>query len=262
MGEDKAGNTGVIAENRGNPGNSANPGNPENPGKPGNPENPGKPGNTDNPGNSANPANTGVTGRKLYLASGSPRRSMLLRQAGFEFTVIKSGFDESKVEEQDPFRAVELLSRGKAESAAEGIGNEEGLILAADTVVVLDGRILGKPVDEDDALDMLKSLQGREHQVVTGVTAAWREEGTASGQPGRLMCRSFHEVTRVEFYPVSERWLKDYIDSGEWTDKAGSYGIQGVFGRHVRRIEGDYSNVVGLPLGRVFVELEALGITP
>ena len=127
------------------------------------------------------------------------------------------------------------------------------MILGADTVVVFEGKILGKPKDEEDAVQTLKMLQGNTHQVYTGVTIL-------ENICGKWQKTSFAEKTDVTFYPVSEKEIRDYVKTKEPMDKAGSYGIQGLFGIYVKSISGEYSNVVGLPVGRLFYEAKKSGI--
>lgn len=188
--------------------------------------------------------------RKIILASASPRRSELLERAGVSFTVIPS-VGEEHITAKLPSEAVQELSVEKALSVAKSLEEqEEGtLVIGADTVVVYDERILGKPVDEEDAVQTLKLLQGNTHQVYTGVTVLERK-----GQ--RWIPHTFAECTDVDFYPVSDEEIRAYVATGEPMDKAGSYGIQGLFGCYVRGIRGDYNNVVGLPVARLFREMK------
>lgn len=226
---------------------------------------------------------------EIILASGSPRRRELLSQAGLRFLVRTTDVDETPTE-TEPAKVVEELSRRKAGAVAAMLGaevaeatgetpdrmevtgkeavgaaaggitgfseNAPQLVVAADTIVALDGEILGKPKDAADAVRMLRELSGRTHEVYTGVTI--RRMGTAA--PGLNTARGgsagagfpetvvFSACTRVTFYPLTEAEILDYVDSGEPLDKAGSYGIQGIGERLVERIEGDYNNVVGFPL--------------
>lgn len=191
---------------------------------------------------------------KIVLASGSPRRKELLARTGVEFSVIVSNGEE-KTDLTDPAQVVEQLSLDKAFAVAKMLDKEQEvcLIIGADTVVAFEGEILGKPADERDALKTLLKLQGKTHQVYTGVTLLAREQN--GWRP-----HTFHEKTDVEFYPVSQEEVMDYIKTGEPMDKAGSYGIQGTFGIYVKGICGDYNNVVGLPVGRVISELKKIGI--
>lgn len=181
---------------------------------------------------------------KMILASASPRRRELLEQAGIPFEVIVSDADEV-ITKKEPGEVVEELSLCKARTVAEQ--NPDRLVLGADTVVVLDGKILGKPKDEADAGRMLEMLQGRTHQVYTGVTLVRGETQV-----------SFHESADVEVYPMSEEEIEGYIRTGEPMDKAGAYGIQGRFGIFIKEIKGDYNTIVGLPIARVYHELSKI----
>ena len=191
---------------------------------------------------------------KIVLASGSPRRKELLARTGMKFSVVVSDGEE-KTDLTDPAQAVEQLSQDKALAVAKMLeGQEEvSLIIGADTVVAFKGEILGKPADEGDALQTLLKLQGKAHQVYTGVTLLVKEQG-------RWKPYTFSEKTDVEFYPVSQNEILDYIKTGEPMDKAGSYGIQGTFGIYVKGICGDYNNVVGLPVGRLVYELKKIEV--
>ena len=191
---------------------------------------------------------------KIVLASASPRRKELLERADLKFTVVPSAGEE-EIGGGTPDQVVENLSRSKAFSVAEELKREKEvkLVIGADTIVAFQNHIMGKPVDEQDAFDTLTRLSGNSHQVYTGVTVlirkgdAWEEH-------------TFSERTDVHFYSVSEEEIRDYICTGEPMDKAGSYGIQGRFGVYVKGIEGDYNNVVGLPVGRLFYEMKKIGI--
>lgn len=255
---------------------------------------------------------------RVILASASPRRRELLGQIGLVFEVKVSDVEE-KVSATLPERVVEELSAQKAwavlgaikssgkivsgsgssllgpEGMSPGAGGEAGtddlLVIGADTVVALEGRILGKPSTPEEAAAMLRQLAGRSHGVYTGVTLLYcpaiteTTEGTvgaaASSEQGSVRFaedirtsvtgistvgmgersgigsvqrRTFHERTKVSFYPMTEAEIADYVSSGDPMDKAGAYGIQGIFARYVREIEGDYNNVVGLPVGRLYQE--------
>ena len=182
---------------------------------------------------------------KIILASGSPRRKELLSQAGYTFEVRVSHVDEN-VNADDPGHMVEELARRKAMAVAEEIcasGEKETmLVIGADTIVVQDGEILGKPADEADAFDMLTRLSGKTHQVDTGVAGVVITDGAVQQVTG------FSEETDVTMRPLKEREIRDYIAGGEPMDKAGAYGIQGRAAIFISSICGDYYNVVGLPL--------------
>ena len=184
---------------------------------------------------------------KLVLASGSPRRRELLERVGLEFTVRVPQVEERLPEGLNPRETVETLSRIKAE-AADLAADEIGI--TADTMVFLDGKQLGKPVDEADALSMLTALQGRRHIVCTGVTVR---------QGKRLLTQS--EETAVWFRSASRDELERYVRTGEPMDKAGAYGIQSRGALLAERIEGDYANVIGLPLLRLSRMLAQFGVT-
>jgi len=181
-----------------------------------------------------------LNGKKFVLGSSSPRRAELLRKAGINFEVI---VPENINEEQisaDPVSHVLELSRKKAENVAKKVN--DCLILGGDTVVVLNGEILGKPKDGEDAFKMLKKLSGKEHQVYTGISLVdKKEEKTLSG----------YQLTKVKFNQLKDKEIKDYIDTGEPSDKAGAYGIQGMGNFLVEKIEGDLDNVIGLPLRKL-----------
>lgn len=189
--------------------------------------------------------------RKIILASASPRRRELLEQGGIPFTVIPSQAEE-KITTEQPGQAVEELSYLKCSDIYEkSLGDV--LVIGADTVVASEGKILGKPSSQKDAVKMLQSLQGREHEVYTGVTIMARE-----GNENRK--KTFHEKTKVVFYPMSDEEIRSYVNTGEPMDKAGAYGIQGKSAVFIKEISGDYKNVVGLPLARLYQELKNMGI--
>jgi septum formation protein len=188
---------------------------------------------------------------KLILASASPRRAEILRDAGLRFTVISSAIDETAIPGESPRDLVARLAAAKAELvAARAIG--PGIVIAADTAVVLEGRILGKPRSADDARRMLEQLSGRAHSVLTGVTLIRLPDAER---------RDFVESTLVHFEVLSPEEITRYLAAGESPDKAGAYAIQGRAGRFVPRIEGCYFNVVGLPLARVVRSLHELGFS-
>jgi septum formation protein len=181
----------------------------------------------------------------LVLASASPRRQELLRNAGISFVVKAADIDESPREGERPRDCAERLAREKALAVAGAY--PEDRILGADTVVAIDGNILGKPRDAGDAARMLRMLSGRVHEVITGVCVV---EAVASKGVHRELATA-SETTLVTMSEWSEEDIRDYIATGEPMDKAGAYAIQGGAGRWIPRIDGDYSNVVGLPVALV-----------
>lgn len=187
---------------------------------------------------------------RLILASASPRRDELLNTAGLFHEVMVSGANED-VTQTNPRTLVELLSAKKAQEVCGRITSEDDFaVIGADTVVFIDGVILGKPAGPEDAKRMLRMLSGRAHHVCTGVTLHGRIDGNER-------VRTFSEVSTVHVDHLTEQEIASYVDSGEPLDKAGAYGIQGAFCKHVTRIEGDYFNIVGLPVSRVYRELKA-----
>ena len=174
----------------------------------------------------------------LVLASASPRRVALLRQAGAEFAVSDPGPDRAWPGEAEPRHGVRALALDKAKRVAER--RPDAVVIGADTVVISRGVRLGKPESADDARAMLRRLHGRKHEVWTGIAVVHKGEQ-----------RTAAECTVVRFAKLSERDLEDYVASGEPLDKAGGYGIQGLAGQFIRGIDGDYTNVVGLPLARL-----------
>jgi septum formation protein len=182
---------------------------------------------------------------RLLLASQSPRRAELLRAAGFEFDVQSSDADETLHAGELPDDYVQRVARAKADAVLPVAG--ERIVVAADTTVVVDHHILAKPADPADAARMLRLLSGRQHQVMTGVTVAGG---------GRILTRL--AVTTVEFAALGDDEIAAYVSSGEPMDKAGAYAVQGVASRFVTRIEGSYSNVVGLPVALMYKLLKEL----
>lgn len=195
--------------------------------------------------------------RKIILASKSPRRRELLALLGYEFELAAARGKEI-ITKTNPEEVVEELSRQKAmdvyqlymEKNENIEDKEELLVIGADTVVAIDGRILGKPKSRQEAFDMLKLLQGRTHEVYTGVTFAGNEQ--------TVHVHSFHECTEVTFYPMEDAEIWAYVDTEDSMDKAGAYGIQSGAAKFVRAISGDYNNVVGLPIARLYHELRKL----
>ena len=187
---------------------------------------------------------------KVVLASASPRRRELLSQIGIEFEVMPSKSDE-RITKDLPGEIVMELAEGKAE---EVFGNlqEKCLVIGSDTIVVHKGKIMGKPADESEAVEMLTELCGDVHQVYTGVAFVWEEND-------KVRSHVFYECTDVHVYPASREEIDLYVASGDPLDKAGAYGIQGQFAAFIKKIDGDYNNVVGLPVGRVYQELKGFG---
>lgn len=185
---------------------------------------------------------------ELILASASPRRKELLEKIGLPFTV-QPAKGEERITQKSPVAVVMELSRQKAEEIAAA-QTEDCIIIGADTVVAKGEKIMGKPKDAADAKQMLRSIADDCHQVYTGVTLI-----RTGAHPQSV---TFQEKTEVFLYPISDAELDAYIASGDPMDKAGAYGIQGDFAIYVKRIAGDYYNVVGLPIGRVYQELKRM----
>ena len=192
----------------------------------------------------------------LILASASPRRADLLRAAGFDFEVRSALTDETVRPGELPEEYVRRVAEAKAGAVLPLAGDHP--VIAADTVVLVDGRILGKPVDAEHAAAMLRTLSGRRHQVMTGVTVAVRSSG--SDEQTRVHQRTSVETTEVDFAPLSDEEIAWYVASGEPADKAGAYAVQGLASRFVRRVDGSYSNVVGLPVAVVYQLLGEFGL--
>ena len=184
----------------------------------------------------------------IILASASPRRRELLSHFPIDFAIDPAAGPEKAPSDLSPEETVMVLASAKAAEVAAR--HPDSLVIGADTVVELNGEILGKPADRDDAFRMLRALSGREHRVYTGVALA---------APGTSLCRA--ECTRVFFREMTDREIDAYIASGEPMDKAGAYGCQGLAGLFVERIEGDFFNVVGLPLCLLGQMLETMGVT-
>ena len=174
----------------------------------------------------------------LVLASQSPRRAEILRQAGIPFVVRVAPVDETPLPSEAPDAYVRRLAEAKASAVAAG---PDEIVLAADTTVVVDGEILAKPIDAEDARRMLTLLAGRRHEVMTGICLR---------RGGEQICD--HAVTAVWFAPMSAREIDDYVATGEPMDKAGAYAVQGAASKFIPRIEGCYFNVVGLPIALVY----------
>lgn len=196
----------------------------------------------------------------LILASASPRRKDLLRNAGISFTAQPADLDETPLPGEGARACAERLAREKA--LAVWRTWPQSMVLGADTVVVVDGLILNKPTDVEDAARMLRLISGRQHEVITGVclVSSMAEERPRSNGPRPYVIertddaeiRTGSESTRVAVNPLSEDDIREYVASGEPMDKAGAYAIQGLASRWIPRIEGDYSNVVGLPVALVY----------
>lgn len=181
---------------------------------------------------------------QLILASGSPRRKELLSLFRIPFTVVPADVDETMDPAKAPCEEVARLSAKKARAVKREPGD---VVIAADTIVVCEGKVLGKPKSEENAYHMLSLLSGRDHQVMTGCTVLRGEK-----------CETFTEVTDLHFRTLSEREIRAYIASGEPMDKAGAYGIQGGAALFCRRMEGDYYNVMGLPVCRLWQTLQSI----
>ncbi len=200
---------------------------------------------------------------KIFLASKSPRRRELMNQICYEFEILVSDREE-KISGNNPEEVVKELSMQKAYEIERILLNQTDsklleaykeydgvVIIGADTVVAYEGAILGKPSDEDDAFNMLKMIQGKTHVVSTGVTMV------VIAETGRKTF-NFAESTNVNMYDVSDEEIREYISTGEGEDKAGSYAIQGIGAKFIKGIEGDYNNVVGLPIGKIYQTLKQL----
>lgn len=218
---------------------------------------------------------------KIVLASASPRRQELLSQIGLSFVVCPSSREE-RVTKTAPEQIVQELSAQKAEDIRSRMVSDGGadvresgsqspeagcrkelpvLVIGADTIVACDGQIMGKPKDRADACRMLSMLQGRSHQVYTGVTVIGQGfGGSPQGNGVREERFTFYECTQVEFFPMSGEEIAAYVETGEPMDKAGAYGIQGRCAAYIKGIHGDYNNVVGLPVGRLYQELHERGL--
>ena len=184
--------------------------------------------------------------RKIILASGSPRRRELLKDIGINFEIFKPNVDETRLNNEKPVDLCSRLSRLKAQTGAEKFSGS--IIIAADTIVVIGDEILGKPQDREDAFRMLKILQGREHEVITGVSVALNS---------KVITHAEH--TSVKFRSLNDDEIKNYISTGECDDKAGAYAIQGRGSILIEGIKGDYFNVVGLPLCALSKMLKEFG---
>lgn len=189
---------------------------------------------------------------QIILASNSPRRKEILEQAGVEFRIIPSKCEEV-IKLSDPEEVVKELAQLKARDVAENCQGKV-IVIGADTVVANMERILGKPSDTSEAIDMIMNLQGHSHDVYTGVAIVIKEENGET----RTVC--FSENTKVHIADITKKQAVDYVLSGEPMDKAGAYAIQGKFAKYVQGIEGDYYNVVGFPICRFRQEMKKNGI--
>ena len=201
-----------------------------------------------------------MTEKTIILGSASPRRRELLAQIGAEFEVRVSNKEEV-YHSNVPEEIVKELALMKAENVAEELAEENPagavkstVVIGADTIVVQDGKILGKPADEADAVRMLTGLQGRRHDVYTGVAVLDYDEN------GEKRVYNYPVGTAVYVNEMTEEEIRAYVETKDPLDKAGAYGIQGRFAAHIDRIEGDYYNVVGLPVSRVYRTLRKLGV--
>ena len=185
--------------------------------------------------------------KRIILASASPRRSALLTQAGIEHEVIPSSIDEVMKDGESPIEFVERMASEKAHCVRERT-DAGATIVSADTVVVLDGRVFGKPRDREHAREILHALSGRQHEVLTGLCVL---SVNALADADTDACHCCVDSSKVWFVRLSDTEVNDYLDSGEYADKAGAYAIQGVAARFVERIDGSYSGIVGLPLHRL-----------
>ena len=188
---------------------------------------------------------------RLILASASPRRAELLRAAGYEFDVVAADVDESIRDGEAPLLYVRRLAADKSAAAQISVDSHDVVLLGADTTVVVDGEILAKPRDDEDAATMMRRIAGRSHEVLTGVSL--RRGGFELGRV---------ETTRVHVAPLTDEEIAWYVATGEGRDKAGAYAIQGFASRFIPRIEGSYSNVVGLPVASVRELLTEISSTP
>eukprot|EP00045_Choanoeca_perplexa_P018068 m.276814 g.276814 ORF g.276814 m.276814 type:complete len:208 (+) comp17701_c0_seq7:1931-2554(+) len=197
-----------------------------------------------------------LNAKKIVLASGSPRRKEILESIGLKFEVVKSQFDEKSLDKAAYATPFEFVKDNALHKAREVAGREQNasIIIGCDTVVILDEKILEKPDDDAEAVAMLTSLSGRTHHVASGVALLHR---SSSSQPWQES--QFHQVTQVTFGELDPAEIKAYVTTGDSMDKAGSYGIQSIGGLYVSSIQGDYYNVVGLPLHECAKRLSQIG---
>ena len=190
----------------------------------------------------------------IILASASPRRKELLSQIGIEYEIIPSNTEEI-ITSTIPSDIVMELAKQKAEDVVRNVNKPGKIVLGADTIVAFDNKVMGKPVNEEDAFSMISSLANATHQVYTGVSLSYLKKD------GEIYSHVFFEKTDVVVYPMTKEEIWDYIETKDCMDKAGSYGIQGAFAAFIKGINGDYNNVVGLPVGRVYQELKNILIS-
>lgn len=191
-----------------------------------------------------------ISNMKIILASKSPRRRELLTQAGFQYEIEVSDKEE-EITAVAPARVAMDLSFQKAQVIFDKHEEDNILVIGADTIVALGETILGKPKDEEEAVKMLQMLSGKTHQVYTGVTFMYRKDGKEENE-------TFFERTYVTFYPMTQEEIEGYVATKDSLDKAGAYGIQGKCAVFIKEIKGDYNNVVGLPIGKIYQELRNL----
>ena len=182
--------------------------------------------------------------KKIILASASPRRKQLLEQIGLIFDVIPSDINEDCFIHHDPLKNIQALALHKAQNVARMV--QEGIIIAADTQILINGQVLGKPIDRSDAMSMLSKLSGKTHKVITGVAILDTQTG---------LKETWVETTHVTFCELTLDEIITYLDTGDYEGKAGAYGIQGKAAVFVEKIEGCYFNVVGLPLSKLMQRL-------
>ncbi len=193
---------------------------------------------------------------RYVLASGSPRRRELLSKVVPEYEVIPAEGEEN-AKSTEPDKLVEELSFQKASEIFHKVftnDTERLVVIGADTVVSYNRKVLGKPKSREDAASMIRSFSGDTHAVYTGVTCFYTDEN------GEVKSISFHEETLVDVAPMTEEEIASYVATGEPDDKAGAYGVQGLFAKFISSIKGDYYNVVGLPIARLYKELKAIGL--
>ena len=188
--------------------------------------------------------------KKIILASASPRRNEILEQIGMQFEILVSDKEEI-YESSAPEEIVKELSLLKANHVSEMVGKNDIIIIGADTIVSHEGKVLGKPKSRAEAFQMIQGIQGKVHKVYTGIAILCYDE---SGE--KKMINDAVE-TKVFVYPMSEKEINNYLDTGEYMDKAGAYAIQGLFAPFIEKIEGDYYNVVGLPVSRIYQAIKS-----